>query len=141
MDPEPAILSERAGAWIDYEYCLIRLVPRVHLAEGVNVGVVLHARAAAFLGLRIHLEPEAWAACFPGLDVEMAVRALEAWRAIAEGGASAGPIGLLPHGERFHWLSAPRSAVLQCSAVRGGRSLDPVATLDALFAASVSPRS
>lgn len=122
-------------AWIDYEYALIRLVPRVHLEEGITVGVVLHARAAAYLDLRLRLEPEAWAGRCPGLDVEMAERALEAWQAIAVGGAAGGPIGLLPHGERFHWLSAPRSAVLQCSPVRGGRSLDPAATLEALFAA------
>ena len=127
-------MSPTAPTWIDYDYALLRLVPRVHLGDRITVGVLLQARTVDYLDLRLRVEPEAWARRFPGLDVEMALRGLEAYARICAGGPEGGPIGLLPPSERFHWLTAPRSAVLQSSAVHGGRSRDPAATLERLFA-------
>lgn len=116
-----------------YQYAPLQLVPSPLRGCALTVGVVLHARAAEFLDLRLDLAPERWRRCLPGLDVELAGRALESYARICRGGPEGGPIGLLPPGERFHWLTAPRSAVLRPGPVQGGRSGDPVATLERLF--------
>ncbi|HEX2253355.1 MAG TPA: DUF3037 domain-containing protein [Thermoanaerobaculia bacterium] len=116
---------------VDYDYAVVRLVPHVHLETFVNVGVVLHARQRRFLGVRLRRDHVA-AAC-PDLPLARFARFLDAYECVCAGGAEAGALGLLPPSERFHWLTAPRSAVLQCSAVHGGRSADPAATLEALF--------
>ncbi|GAB5519728.1 MAG: DUF3037 domain-containing protein [Rhodothermales bacterium] len=118
--------------WHDYDYALLRVVPRVHTEQFVNVGVLLHARTARFLGLRLH-------AGLPldlphTLSPDLLHIHLAAYTQIADGSEDAGPIGLLPPSERFHWLTAPRSAVIQTSALRAGRTTNPAATLDRLFA-------
>ncbi len=130
-------MPSRQPAWIDFDYALLRLVPHVHVGDKLTVGVVLQARAADFLDLRVRVEPEAWALRFPDLDVEMAERGLRAYQLVCAGGVEAGPVGLLPPSERFHWLTAPRSAVIQTSPVHGGRSRDPAATLERVFESCV----
>ncbi len=119
--------------WIDYDYAVVRVVPQVHLCTFQNVGVVLHARTEGYLAMRCHLNRDHLAARYPTLDVELVERYLDAYQRIAEGTSDAGPIGLLPPSERFHWLTTPRSAVVQTSDVHGGRTHDPEATLIALF--------
>jgi Protein of unknown function (DUF3037) len=119
--------------WTAFDWAVVRLVPRVHQEEFVNVGVLLHARTVETLLARI--EPDwarvhALAADFDRVEGE---RQLEALRRVAAGGTEAGPIGLLPSSERFHWLTAPRSAVIQTSAVRAGRARDLGEALDRLF--------
>ncbi len=114
----------------DYDWAVLRLVPDVCRGGGEPVGVVLHARRARFLGLR--LRPDAPARC-PGVDAALLGRFLDGLARVAAGGADAGPIGLLPPSERFHWLTAPRSTVLQPSPVHTGRAADPAAALDALY--------
>jgi hypothetical protein len=94
---------------------------------------VLHARRARYLGVRLHPEAEALAARWPGLDGALLARYLGAVARVAEGGEEGGPIGLLPPSERFHWLVAVRSTVLQASPVHTGRARDPSAALDALY--------
>lgn len=120
--------------WVDYDYAVVRVVPEVHRSAFLDVGVVLHARTAAFLGLRLHLDRDRLRALCDRIDADLVARFLDAYARIARGGAEAGPIGLLPPSERFHWMTAPRSAVLQTSDVHAGRTRDPQATLDALFA-------
>lgn len=117
----------------DYDYAAVRLVPCVAREAFVTVGVVLHARQAGFLDARLRREPEWLRAACPGLDPDLAARYLAAFERVARGGPEAGPIGLLPPSERFHWLTAPRSAALQTSAVHTGRTADPAATLEHLF--------
>lgn len=119
--------------WMAYDYAYVRVVPHVHRCVFVNVGVVLHARTAGFLGIRLRRDPDWLRARCPSLDVDLLDRYLTAYERISQGGPASGPIGLLPPSERFHWLTAPRSAVLQCSDVHGGRTQDPAATLNALF--------
>jgi hypothetical protein len=126
-----------AGPWHDYDYAIVRVVPQVHLCTFLNVGVVLHARTAGFLGGRFHLDDAPLLGLCADVDLPLVARYLDAYRRICEGGAGAGPIGLLPPSERFHWLTAPRSAVLQPSDVHAGRTADPQATLDHLFAMHV----
>lgn len=132
-------MSAPSPVWHDYDYAIVRVVPQVHLCTFVNAGVVLHARTAGFLDVRLRFDPERIAVVCPGADLVLVERYLDGYRRVCAGGAAAGPIGLLPPSERFHWLTAPRSAVLQCSDVHAGRTTDPAATLDHLFALHVGP--
>jgi len=122
-----------APDWIDYDYAFLRVVPHPHLGTFVNVGVVLHARTAEYLDLRIRPDREHLFALWPELDVEQVERSLEALARVCAGGTEGGPIGLLPPSERFHWLTTPRSGVVQPSDVHGGRTRDPAGTLEHLF--------
>ena len=118
----------------DYDYATVRVVPCVHREDFVTVGVVLHARTAGYLAARLRRDLEWLAARCPDLDIEMLDRYLDAYERVAQGGTEGGPVGLYPPSERFHWLTAPRSAAVQTSAVHTGRTADPAATLDHLFA-------
>ena len=73
----------------------------------------------------------------PTLDMELVERYLDAYQRICRGDPEARPIALLPPSERFHWLTLPRSAVLQTSDIPGGRTRDPLDTLESLFKAHV----
>jgi hypothetical protein len=119
---------------VSYNFAVLRVVPHVHLGTFVNVGVVLHARTSEFLGIRAITDPATLAALAPDVDIEVLARYLACLEGIARGDAAAGPVALLPPSERFHWLSAPRSDVLQASPVHAGLCEDPAAALDELFA-------
>ena len=122
---------------IDYDFAVLRVVPRVHLGAFVNVGVVLHARTAEHLALRVLTDVTALRAKLPGMDVELLARYLHSSEAICAGEASAGPVALAPPSERFHWLTAPRSDVLQSSPVHEGVCSDLGRELDRLYRAYV----
>ena len=119
---------------VDYDFALLRVVPRVHLGAFVNVGVVVHARTAEFLALRAVTDERILAAHVHGVDVELLARYLRSCEAICAGDVAAGPMALAPPSERFHWLTAPRSDVLQSSPVHEGICEDPQRALDVLFA-------
>jgi hypothetical protein len=118
-----------------FDYALIRVVPRVEREEFVNVGAVLFAPTAGFLGLA--LVPR-WAAlralAGPGLDEALIQRHLAAWQAVAEGRPEGGPVARLNASERFHWLTAPRSTLVQSGPVYTGSGPDPAAALAELAA-------
>jgi hypothetical protein len=124
---------------VEYHYALLRVVPHVHLGAFANVGVALHARTAEFLGLRVVTDETALARLAPDVDLDLLGRYLRCCEAICRGDPAAGPIALLPASERFHWLSAPRSDVIQPSPVHLGLCSDPARALDALFEELVSP--
>jgi len=119
--------------WFDYDYAVVRLVPRVYLGTFHNVGVVMHARTAGFLEARLHIDRDRLAACCPTLDVDVSTRYLNAYQRICQGARGAGPIALLPPSERFLWLTMTRSAVLQTSHVHAGRTHNLHHTLERLF--------
>ncbi len=119
---------------VAYSFAYLRVVPRVHLGAFVNVGVVLHARTTGFLGLLVVTDPAELSRRVPHIDVPLLVRYLHALEKIARGDPSAGVVALAPPSERFHWLTAPRSDVLQCSPVHTGVAADPAAVLHELFA-------
>ena len=121
------------SAMVDYDFAVLRVVPRVHLGAFVNVGVVVHARTAEFLALRVVTDERLLAAHVPGIDAELLARYLRSCEAICAGDVAAGPMALAPPSERFHWLTAPRSDVLQSSPVHEGISDDPRRALDRLF--------
>lgn len=130
-------MTEAPARWIAYSFAVLCVVPHPHLGTAVPVGVMLHARTADFLGIRLLTDPEALAARAPGVDVELLARYLRDIRAIAEGDAAAGPVALAPPSERFHWLTAPRSDVIQSGPVHGGLCHDPADALERLFASHV----
>jgi hypothetical protein len=126
-----------APRWIAYSFAVLCVVPHPHLGTAVPVGVILHARTAQFIGIRVLTDPAELAARAPGVDVELLARYLRDLRAVAEGEPDAGPVALLPTSERFHWLTAPRSDVLQSGRVHSGLTEDPAAELERLFMAHV----
>ena len=119
--------------WIDYDYAVVRVVPRVHIGVFVNIGIVLHSRTAGFLDTRFNVDVERLRRLDDRLDISVLDRFLDAYRRVGAGGAEAGMVGLLPPSERFHWLTAPKSAVLQTSAVHPGRCRDLEVVLDGLL--------
>ncbi len=122
-----------------FEYAVLKVVPRVERGECINAGVVLYCQAERFLGARVHLDPARLRALDPGADLE-AVRAhLEAFRSVCAGGPEAGAVGSLPLGERFGWLVAPRSTVVQPSPVHTGLTDDAEAELERLLSRMVLP--
>ena len=122
-----------------FEYALLRVVPRVERGEFVNAGVVLYCQEKRFLEAAIDLDPGRLRALAPRLDPE-AVRAhLEAAHRVCAGGPEAGPIGLLPPVQRFGWLVAPRSTIVQPGPVHTGLAEDPQETLNHLLKTMVSP--
>lgn len=122
-----------------FEYAVVRVVPRVEREEFVNVGVVLFARSAGFLGCEITLDRERLRvlAGEGRLDLEAIEAHLQAMRDVCGGATAGGPIAALPPSERFHWLVAPRSTAIQISPVHGGVTDDPPASLQRLFEALV----
>jgi hypothetical protein len=118
---------------LPYRFTLLRVVPHVHLGAFSNVGVVLYARTAEYLGMRAILDAALLRTLAPDVDIDLLTRYLHCYEGICNGDAAAGPIALLSRSERFHWLTAPRSDVLQPSAVHEGVCLQPEAEIEELF--------
>lgn len=122
-----------------YSYAIIRVVPRVERGECVNAGVVLFARTTGFLRAEIELDTSRLLALAPEADIPTIERHLGQFRAISEGNANGGPMAELPPSERFHWLTAPRSTVIQTSPVHMGTANDLDAAIDDLLNDFVRP--
>ena len=120
-----------------YDYAVIRVVPRVEREEFVNAGVIVSCPELKFLEAAIELDEARLLALDPSIDLE-AVRAhLAAIPAICAGGEAAGAIGRMSQKERFRWLVAPRSTIVQTSPAHAGRCDDPGALLEHLLATMV----
>jgi Protein of unknown function (DUF3037) len=116
-----------------YDYAVIRVVPRVEREEFVNVGVIVSCPALEFLEARIELDERRVLALDPAVDLQ-AVRAhLATIPLICAGGDAAGPIGKLPMRERFHWLTAARSTIIQTSPAHAGQMEEPGAAMERLL--------
>jgi len=127
------------GRWISYDYAVLRVVPHVYLGTFVPVGVMVHARTADFLAMRVLADEAKLRARLPALDVELLARYLNSCQLVCDGDPGAGPVALAPPSERFHWLTAPRSDVIQSSPVHAGMTEDPRTALDELYARFVEP--
>ena len=128
--------DERRG-WIGYDFAVLRAVPHPHVGTFVPVGVVLHARTAEFLRLVTLQDAGELARRVAGVDAELLARYLRACEAICAGDERAGPVALAPPSERFHWITAPRSDVIQCGPVHEGLCTDLETALAQLFDAYV----
>jgi len=122
-----------------YDYAIIRVVPRVDREEFVNVGVIVSCPAQGFLEARIALDEQRLKALDTTLDIDSLRTHLATIPAICTGGKQAGPIGQRSQRERFHWLSAPRSTIIQPSPVHTGLCKDPATALEHLLDTMVRP--
>lgn len=126
-------ISPHVSPAASFSYALIRVLPRVERGESLNVGIVLYCPALSFLGARAVLDPTRLSAFSADVEAEVVKLHLRALLAIAAGDPSGGPIAELPPSERFHWLSAPRSTLIQPAPIHSGVTTDPAGTLNALF--------
>ena len=122
-----------------YDYAVVRVVPRVDREEFLNAGVIVSCPTRDFLDARIDLDEARLLALDATVDVEAVRQNLASIPIICAGGADAGPIGKLLPRERFHWLTAPRSTIIQTSRVHTGRCTSPGDLLEHLLNVMVRP--
>ena len=136
----PSEDPEMSG-WISYNFAVIRVVPHVHLGTFIPVGIVLHARTTEFIAARVVKDLEHLRTSIVGTDIDLLSRYLKSCEAICSGDVTAGPIALAPPSERFHWLTAPRSDVIQSGPVHEGLCENPETTLNDLFASLIGGKA
>lgn len=112
-----------------FMYTSVRVVPRVERGEFINAGVIVYSKRHRYLGAKIDLNESRLRALDPDVDID----AVRASLAAFEKSCTAGPLAERPIGERFRWLTAPRSAMVQPGPVHSGVTDDPAAELDRLF--------
>ena len=121
-----------------FQYAMVRVVPRVERGEGFNAGVVLFCRPLRFLGARAELDEAVLAALAPGCEPSEVRAQLDTLVAVAEGRPEGGRVATMPQSERFHWLTAPASTIVQSSPVHTGLTDHPAGELNRLFAELVT---
>jgi hypothetical protein len=121
-----------------FSYAILRVVPRVERGERFNVGVVVFCRQRGFLGIRTDLDETRLNALAPDVASNDIKAHLDALARVANAEEDAGPIATMPPSERFGWLVAPSSTIVQPSEVHTGLTDDAQATLDTLFAELVA---
>lgn len=116
-----------------YDYAVVRVVPRVERGEFVNAGVILSCDVERILLASIELDERALLALDSRVDLDLVRSVLASIPAICAGGEAAGDLGRMSARERFHWLIAPRSTIVQTSPVHTGQCSDPAAALQHLM--------
>jgi len=116
-----------------FEYAIIRVVPRVEREEFFNVGVILFSKRNKFLGIKYNINKDKLNAFSTDIELEMLEDYLNAWKLICEGDPHGGKIGTFELSDRFRWLTACRSTIIQSSKTHPGLSNDPQKTLDEIF--------
>lgn len=129
----------RAARSIPYSFAVLHVVPHVYVGACDAVGIVLHAPTERFVGMRALTDVSALARRIPDVDAELLQRYLATYEAACDANTSAGALALGSPSERFHWLTAPRSDVIQSGAVHEGVCIDPTAELETLFRELVRP--
>ena len=112
-----------------FEYAVLRATPRVERGECINIGVVLYCQADDLLTVRVHVDPARLRALDPDVDLDGVVEAAAALQRTCEG---EGPAGETTLGQRFRWLTAPRSTVVHSGPVHSGLTTDPAAEVERL---------
>lgn len=120
-----------------FQYAMLRVIPRVERGEALNAGVALFCRPLRYLGARAELDEELLAVLAPGCDPGEVRAQLDTLVAVAEGRPEGGKLASLPQSDRFHWITAPASTIVQPSPVHTGLTTDPAGELDKLFQALV----
>ncbi|HEV2776008.1 MAG TPA: DUF3037 domain-containing protein [Solirubrobacteraceae bacterium] len=126
------------AADVPFAYAILRVVPRVERGERLNVGVVVFCRQRDFLDLRAQIDDERLTALAPDLDAAALRESVEAIRAVVCGEPPGGALAALEPSERFGWVVAPASTILQPSQVHTGLTDDPAVTLERLFESLVA---
>ncbi|OLR92538.1 DUF3037 domain-containing protein [Actinokineospora bangkokensis] len=118
-----------------FEYALLRAVPRQDRGEAMNIGVLVHCKALDYLGCRTHVDEARLRALDPGIDTAVLAEVLAGLTSTCAG--EAGPVTSIPPSQRFRWLTAPRSTLVQTSPTHTGLTDDPEAELERMFASLV----
>mgnify|MGYP003574941002 FL=1 len=116
-----------------YEYAVIRLVPKVEREEFFNIGLIMFSKKEKFIRIEFHLCPDKFRLMRSKLDYEDIIQNLQSFQKIANGEKDGGPIAQLEIPERFRWLTAVRSSVVQTSKPHPGKSKDLNTTFGKLF--------
>ena len=116
-----------------FEYAIIRVVPKVEREEFFNVGVILFSKRKKFLGIKYHINQDKLKAFSTEIELKMLEEYLNAWKLICEGDPHGGKIGTFELSDRFRWLVACRSTIIQSSETHSGLSDDPEKTLEEIF--------
>lgn len=118
---------------VTYEFAIIRFVPKVEREEFINVGVLLFSKQKKYLGIKYITDSERLKTFSVDIDQNLMFDYLKAWEVICKGGSQGGTIGGLELSDRFRWLAAAKSTILQCSPTHPGLCLDPEKELADLF--------
>lgn len=118
---------------LTFKFAIVRIVPKVEREEFFNVGVILFCKRTKFLDIKYHINKEKLHAFSPEIEYDVLSDYLEAWKMICKGKEAGGPIGILDLPDRFGWLTACRSTVIQSSTTRSGLSTDPEKELKDIF--------
>lgn len=116
-----------------FQYAIWRVVPSVERGEALNVGVVVYCRRRQFLAARVLVDEARLRALSPDLDVDAIRRHLDGMSRVAAGDPDGGAIAAMPQSERFGWLTAASSTIVQPSPIHTGLCGDPQAVLDRLY--------
>jgi hypothetical protein len=122
----------------EFQYAILQVVPRVERGERFNAGVVVFCRRHRFLAAKVGLDRARLAALAPDADADELDGHLAMLARVAAGEQDAGAVARLEQSERFHWLAAPSSTVIQPSPVHTGLTEDPARTLEHLYAEMVA---
>jgi hypothetical protein len=117
----------------EFQYAVLQVVPRIERGERINAGVVVFSRRHRFLEALVGLDRRRLAAIDDGCDADEIERHLGALAQVAAGDDAGGALARLPQSERFHWLAAPSSTVIQPGPVHTGLTDNPRATLEKLY--------
>ena len=115
-----------------FEYAVIRVVPKVEREEFINIGVIVYCSGQKFLQCILELNEKKLQALCCDTDIDELKAHMESFEKICKGGKDAGPIGKLSIAERFRWLTATRSTILQTSKVHPGLCQDALEMLQRL---------
>lgn len=118
---------------VTYEFAIIRFVPKVEREEFINVGVIVYSKRKKYLGIKYTEDSDRLKAFQCKISHEIITNYLKAWETICKGGSIGGAIGELELSDRFRWLAAAKSTVLQCSPTHPGLCTDPEKELEDLF--------
>jgi hypothetical protein len=118
---------------VTFEYAIIRLVPKVEREEFFNVGVILFSKRKKFLDIKYHIDSNKLKSIAPELEIDVLNNYLAAWKLICDGKSSAGKIGAFEISDRFRWLVACRSTIIQSSKTHSGLCVFPEKELKAIF--------
>tara|TARA_R100001377_G_scaffold84401_2_gene67864 strand:+ start:658 stop:1041 length:384 start_codon:yes stop_codon:yes gene_type:complete len=118
---------------VTFEYAIIRVVPKVEREEFFNIGVILFSKRKKFLGMKYFINPEKLDVFSSELDLAEIERYLNGWELICTGEPDGGVIGKMEVSDRFRWLAASKSTIIQCSKTHPGICTNPKETLEGLF--------
>lgn len=118
---------------VTFEYAIIRLVPKVEREEFFNVGVILFSKRKKFLDIKYHINVDKLKAFTTELELETLNNYLNAWKLICDGKTTAGKIGAFEISDRFRWLAACRSTIIQSSKTHSGLCTEPEIELQDIF--------